>query len=526
MNPAKPATAERAPGSRRRFALLRYFSVTSLVCTVITAVAMGAVYRQHEVDELVAQAERENAAFARVLWFTLREEVATLLRQDRAAAAPAVERIDALVRSQAQAFGADKVKIYTPDGLTVYSTRQAEIGHDDEDNEGVVRALRGEVTSSLVHRDQFNAFDHVMANRDLLQTYLPVPADGRNQVIGVFELYSDMTGLLVRIRETERYVMASIAGTLLLLYGVLFAIVFRADRIIKAQDASLQEQMEEIARHNRTLEVRVQERTEALEASNRALRAEISDREAAEQSLALARQRAWQQDKLAAMGRLSAGIVHEVGNPLAAVGGLVATAQEALRDRNWPALERTLERVQDHMNRLEAITREVSGFAVPQGREPELVNLNELLSRVLTVLRYDVKLSNCTFDVALDAELPAIIGVPDQLWQVIMNLVLNAADAIARKAGADRIIALATHQAHGAALLTVRDRGDGMDAETLAKAFEPFHTTKAPGDGLGIGLSLCYAIVQQHGGEIRIESQPNVGTTVRVTLPLSVAPAA
>jgi signal transduction histidine kinase len=512
-----------SPAPNRKFPLLKYFSIASLVCTLVTAVVLGLLYRHHAVNELIAQAERESTQFAQELASLLETDIASLLDLTIAGnnRVKVIERIDQIVRAEAKFHTTAKVKIYTGDGLTLYSTHRGEIGRVAKDNPGVLGASHGKVTSGIVYRDQFNAFDQVIENRNLLQIYLPISGRNPSQVVGVFELYSDITGLLGRIRSAEQVVIASVTGALLVLYGLLFMIVYRADRIITRQDKALKEQLEEINRYSITLEDRVKERTDALKSAYDRLSAEVAEREDAQKELELARQHAWQQDKLAAIGRLAAGIVHEIGNPLAAARGLVDVASENLAEGDVKSGVTLLGQAKDQLERLERITRDVTDFTMPNGRAMEVVNLNELISRAITVLRYDIRLSNVPIRMTVDHDLPAISGIPDQLWQVVMNLVLNAADAVARRKAQDATITVSTRRVNGSAVLIVGDQGDGMTADALAKAFEPFQTKKAPGEGMGIGLSLCYSIVRRHGGDISINSSPQAGTTVSVTLPLA-----
>lgn len=515
--------SEQTGGSRRRFPLLRNFSVASLMVIVVTAVALGLVYRYTAVDLLMAQAERSSQSFATLLSHVLHEEVAAMLRpsQGRGGSARQPVLIDTVVRSEAEHFNAAKVKIYAPDGTVVYSTQPSDVGDRHALNAAVTAALRGETTSSIVYREQFNAFDRVIEHRNLLQTYLPVVGREGDRIIGVFELYTDITALLVRVMATERAVMGGVAAIMLALYAVLFLIVRRADRIIAQQGRELEAQLREIHRSNLALEGRVRSRTAELEDANARLVAEMKEREQAEQELAAARQQAWQQDKLAAIGRLAAGIVHEIGNPLAGLRGLVDTAAEALDAPEPSPARSTLAAIRDHIERMEAITRDVSDFAMPESGAPEPLSLNELLTRVVNVLRFDTKFSRFQLEPALDHDLPAISGYPDQLWLLVMNLVLNAADGIERKAGASPTITLTTSRLDDSAVLLVRDEGIGMDEQAIATAFEPFQARQPVGERVGLGLSLCYSIVQHHLGTIGIESVQARGTTVRVTLPLA-----
>lgn len=519
--------SEQAGDIPRRFPLLRRFSVASLVVIVATTIALGLVYRSTAVDLLMAQAERSSQSFATLLSHVLQNEVAAVLRPHRPSASATVPKlIDAVVRSEAGHFNAAKVKIYAPDGTVVYSTQPSDLGDRHEMNAAVTAALRGETTSSIVYREQFNTFDRVVEHRNLLQTYLPVVSRDEDRIVGVFELYTDVTALLDRVRSTERAVMGGVAAIMLALYAVLFLIVRRADGIITRQGRELETQLAEIHRNNLELEDRVRSRTAELEAANVRLVAEMKEREVAEQELATARQQAWQQDKLAAIGRLAAGIVHEIGNPLAGLRGLVDTAAETLESPEPSSARDTLAAIRDHIERMEAITRDVSDFAVPKSGTPEPLSLNELLNRVVNVLRFDTKLGRFRLEPALDHDLPAISGYPDQLWLLVMNLVLNAADGIERMAGASRTITLSTCRVDDSAVLVVRDEGIGMDEQAIATAFEPFQARPPTGAQVGLGLSLCHSIVQRHLGTIGIESRQGLGTTVRVTLPLATLPGA
>jgi two-component system NtrC family sensor kinase len=173
--------------------------------------------------------------------------------------------------------------------------------------------------------------------------------------------------------------------------------------------------------------------------------------------------------------------------------------------------------LQAQIQRLSAITREISGFAAPQPMERQLLDLNGLVRTTAGLMGYDKRMNRVNLRLNLDSQLPAIYGVADQLTQVIMNLLINAADVLSYSQEGPREITLITEFSDNACL-TVTDNGRGMDQETLNRAFEAFFTTKSKGTGLG--LSLCYSIVNGHGGTIEIDSTPNQGTQVKIYLPL------
>lgn len=255
---------------------------------------------------------------------------------------------------------------------------------------------------------------------------------------------------------------------------------------------------------------------------------DISKRLKAQQELEKTRQQYFHQEKMAAIGQLAAGILHEVGNPIAAIAGAAsdlktATVEEQRAQQDIPVdetLSRNIDMIDEQTARLGKITREIADFASPKPRERELLNLNSLLKSTARLLSYDQRFQNIKMDLQLDKNLPAIIGVADQLTQVFMNLLLNAMDACITD-NHDRAHILINSQLEGDRVkVLVRDYGPGMTKETLDHVLEPFFTTKPVGKGSGLGLSLCDTMVNAHGGELRIDSEEGQGTTVEVFLPI------
>lgn len=246
-----------------------------------------------------------------------------------------------------------------------------------------------------------------------------------------------------------------------------------------------------------------------------------------EHALEIERQKTFQQEKMAAIGVLAAGIVHEVGNPIAAITALIEELKQTCivceddssNQKNIHKLDMLLEQTE----RLKTITREVSTFARPQSKERELLDLNGLIRSTCNLMRYDRRWKGIKLELDLDTNLPAIYGVPDQLTQVIMNLLVNASDTLEDMGDRTPTIKISTsiHEDERKIYMAVQDNGRGMDKETLQHAMEAFYTTKEVGKGTGLGLSLCHSIITEHGGgEIYLESTPDVGTIVRIFLPL------
>lgn len=241
-----------------------------------------------------------------------------------------------------------------------------------------------------------------------------------------------------------------------------------------------------------------------------------------EKELVITRQRYFHQEKMAAVGALAAGVAHEIGNPIAAMSGVL---QEMVDEQNLRkgGVERKDSKLvvllQAQIQRLSAITREISGFAAPQPVERQLLDLNGLARTTTGLMSYDKRMRQVALRLELDTQLPAIYGVADQITQVIMNLLINAADAMESVEGRSKEIVLRTEPCKDNVQLSVIDCGSGMDSDTLNRAFEAFFTTKKS-KGTGLGLALCYSIITGHGGTIEIDSVPGQGTSVRVILPL------
>jgi two-component system NtrC family sensor kinase len=238
-----------------------------------------------------------------------------------------------------------------------------------------------------------------------------------------------------------------------------------------------------------------------------------------EKELVIARQKYFHQEKMAAVGALAAGVAHEIGNPIAAMSGVLQEmVLEQSTGKRKMAEGSKLAMLQNHIHRLSAITREISEYAAPQPVERQLLDLNGLVRTTAGLMGYDKRMRRVNLRLNLDSQLPAIYGVADQLTQVIMNLLINAADALETTDGRAQEIILNTEVVGGNVRLTVADNGCGISKDTLSRVFEAFFTTKRKGNGLG--LSLCYSIVTGHGGTIEIDSTPGEGTKVQLILPL------
>ncbi len=248
---------------------------------------------------------------------------------------------------------------------------------------------------------------------------------------------------------------------------------------------------------------------------------DVTQARAADENLRQARQRMFESEKLAAVGRLAAGVSHEVNNPLMGIGGL---ASILLEEEHLPGDTReAVELIQREARRAAKITRDLLHFVRIGESAPECVDANELVREVARLRALAQRGADVTLTLRLDEPPVLALASSAPLVQVLMNLVTNAEDAVT--GSAHREILVATERAGSSVRIIVDDSGPGVAPEVLDQVFEPFFTTKAPGKGTGLGLSLCYSIIQQLGGTIRVEEKAGPGARFAVVLPAFVAPA-
>lgn len=260
------------------------------------------------------------------------------------------------------------------------------------------------------------------------------------------------------------------------------------------------------------------ERTAAALAEERErLREKVRELERMNREIAAAREELSRAERLAAVGRLAAGVAHEVGNPLGAITGYAALARAKV-EAGAPRAEVAdfLARIAGETERIDSIVRELLDFARPEPPALRPTPVAAALDTALRLARVQARFRSVTAAVDLPPDLPPVIGDVRRLAQVLLNLLLNAADAM-DGAGEVRV----TGRADGAFVeVVVADRGRGIAPQDLPRVFEPFFTTKPPGLGTGLGLSVCYGILASFGGSIAAESGP-AGASFRLRLAIA-----
>ncbi len=251
MNTSRKVEGRQVTNKKKPFPLLRYFTITSLTAFVLVGVSLVTFYRQIAVRELTEIGESKNAAltqtFSNVIWpeFAPFLISASDLSADAIRAHPETARLRQVVFEQMQGLSVIKVKIYTLDGKTVFSTEESQIGEDKSENAGFLAARNGELASELTHRDTFSAFEGKIEDRDVISSYVPIQR-GDSGVEGVLEVYDDVTPLLENISISQRNIVIGVTVIMVLLYTALFLLIKRADNQIKQQFIEQQQAEEEI----------------------------------------------------------------------------------------------------------------------------------------------------------------------------------------------------------------------------------------------------------------------------------------
>ncbi len=252
-----------------------------------------------------------------------------------------------------------------------------------------------------------------------------------------------------------------------------------------------------------------------LRALNARLQREIAERERVQKNLAVAEQTLAQSSKLAALGEMSAAVSHELNQPLAAMKTYLAGARLLLR-RNRPeeALS-SFQRIDDLIERMGAITKQLKSYARKGSEDFAPVNMGDALASALSMMEPQLKLRHIKISRAIPSEPVMVHGDRVRIEQVMINLLRNAIDATGGQDDPEISIILAAGET---ATLTVRDNGVGID--DLDKLFEPFYTTKTAGDGVGLGLAISSGIVNDLGGRLTARNAEGGGAVFEVQLPI------
>lgn len=220
-------------------------------------------------------------------------------------------------------------------------------------------------------------------------------------------------------------------------------------------------------------------------------------------------------EKLAALGRMAAGIAHELNSPLTGIITYATMMLDRIPEDRQEDRE-DLQVIIEQAERCSRIIKGILGFSRQQAFDRTPTNINALISKTISIIKNQTRFQNITINMHFDETLPDITIDPHQIQQVLINLLINAADAMQEQGTID----IKTYQSEGFVCLNVKDSGPGIPKEIADKIFEPFFTTKPKDKGTGLGLSVSTDIVRNHGGTITLDSKPGQSASFTIKLPL------
>jgi signal transduction histidine kinase len=220
------------------------------------------------------------------------------------------------------------------------------------------------------------------------------------------------------------------------------------------------------------------------------------------------------QEKIAALGQIAAGVAHEIGNPLSALSSLVRALETESRNQNSQGKIKVMK---EQIDRISQILREMTDFSRPTSHRKSLIHSNQVIQSALGISKYDRRLKGIHVITSLDNEIPALKLDGDKLLQVFLNIIFNAADAM----NGEGKLTVASKLKNNSVIVQFEDTGPGIPEPLLSRLFEPFFTTKEVGEGMGLGLSVSYGIMQNIGGVIRASNRKGRGSVFTVEIPLA-----
>ena len=230
----------------------------------------------------------------------------------------------------------------------------------------------------------------------------------------------------------------------------------------------------------------------------------------------LIHERLLQSEKMASIGQLVSGVAHELNNPLTGIMGFA----QLLLMRDLPdQVKREVTTIHEEAERASRIVQNLLSFSRRRRPEKESVDVNSLIERVMELRHYELRVHNIEPRIVLEPELRPVLADPHQIQQVLLNVIGNAEQAVAEHGGGT--ITCMTASEGERVRIVIADDGAGIAQEHVRRVFDPFFTTKQLGEGTGLGLTISYGIIEEHGGDIALESQLGRGTTVTIDLPVA-----
>jgi two-component system NtrC family sensor kinase len=511
-------------------------SLVVLVAVVSGVVRIAAVERSFH-DTMIAGADQLSRGLTSATWHAM-------LADDRQAAYDTMQVV-------ARQPGISRIRIFNKEGRIMFSTAPEAGRYVDKNAEACVLCHR---SAAPLVRVETPSRARVFADPDgrrRLAMITPIYNEpscstaachahpARQTVLGVLDVALDLGPTDQVIADARRRVVVTIVVEVVLIsaFLALFVGVFVTRpirRLVQANAAVARMDLEHSIEISSSRELwslscsfnamrdRLREAVGEINEAAQALEAKVAERTA---QLQQAQRHLLKADRLASLGQLAASVAHEINNPLSGVLNYAALMSRILKDDGVPRdrvpeFRGYLDRVSEQTARAGRIVSDLLAFSRRSKPQRAPSDLNAIVRATAGLVSHKLKLLNVEPSLRLDDALPLVPCDASQMQQVVLNLVMNAAEAT-RVRGSGHVAVATRRSAEGeAVVLEVSDDGEGIPKETLDRIFDPFFTTKDDGKGVGLGLAVVYGIVESHGGRIEVQSAPGQGTTFQVTLPL------
>jgi len=502
------------------------FSITVIV--IIVAAVSGLVNVKTEekqlLDTMVLGADQLSKGITSATWHAM-------LDDHREAAYQVMQTI-------AEKQGIDRIRMYNRFGQVMYSTRS-------EDRSAAATRLdlssRVRIFRTLNGKRRLEMLTPIYNERSCSQAECHAhPADVK--VLGVLDLALNLESVDHEVAGMKGRVLlvTAVEITLISLFIIFFTRRFLSrpiEKLIQGTKAvshmelnqpigivGSSEELDELARSFDVMRERLKTALAEINQFTQHLESKVEERTV---QLKAAQKKLVQSDRLASLGQLSASVAHEINNPVSGVLNLAMLMQRMVKDdgvprERLPEFRKYLGQVVNETSRVGRIVSDLLAFSRRGKPQRAPADLNRIVRMTLSLVEHKLKLANVELEASLSDNLPPVPCDASQIQQVVLNLVLNAAEATQGKAIDRRHgrVTIETFAADGMAWLTVADNGEGIPPDNLARVFDPFFTTKAEGKGVGLGLAVSYGIIQAHGGDIEVKSKVGEGSTFAVSLPL------
>jgi signal transduction histidine kinase len=420
--------------------------------------------------------------------------------------------------------GFSDLLIINPEGNKIFTTDYSQ----EAEEQGLVSAREALATGIWSHHFSGTAWSVIWLSKSDVRISAPLALDGRP--LGAITISGSLLPLYDTLRSSQMvilfYILMDTVVLVLVGYVLLSRIVVKPiDKLLTMtgayKDGFMVPSMPESSKNEiGDLTRSLNHMLRRLDENKRELQSHISSLEKANRDLRQAQDEIIRSEKLASVGRLAAGIAHEIGNPIGIILGYLDLLHSA--DITEADKKDFLSRIESEIVRVNRIIRQLLDFSRPSSGEPEKTRVHDLVKRTLAMLEPQPMMEGIRTTLDLKAEKDTVLADPNQLQQVFLNIIMNAADALAEGKGDEAIrqLTIRSERTGGSVELRFTDNGPGIPEKELLRIFDPFYTTKEPGKGTGLGLSVCYRIVEGLGGAIRAESRSGEGATFIVSLPL------